>query len=104
MLVAILTVSVGVSVLLKRRAGWTRKYTGWKGGLYAVLAMLFVGYAIGMFSLHAATLRQIELDGPLLSRLCTSLSDPVVFGIVMPFVFLGTFASAIQLGLTDFPD
>ena len=100
----ILAVGVAISIVSKKRRNWTRKDTGWKGALYAVGALLFVGYAICSFSLTFASRREIELTGSFMEQALMALSDPMIFGGLMPFMFLGIYSAAASLGLTDLPE
>jgi membrane protease YdiL (CAAX protease family) len=103
-LLVILTVGVAISIASKIRKNWTRKDTGWKGVLYAVGALLFVGYAICSFSLTFVTRREIDLSGSFMEQALAALSDPMTFGGLMPFAFLGIYSAAASLGLTDLPE
>jgi hypothetical protein len=99
--VAILAVSIVTSFIIKRRNGWTRKPSGIKVALSAVGIMLFVSYAICAFSISSAGIRNMELTGSFLDQAQTALANPMVFGGVIPFIFLGVFSAASYLGLTD---
>jgi membrane protease YdiL (CAAX protease family) len=101
---SILAVAIVISVIIKRKRNWTRKDTGWKGPLYAIGTLLFVGYAICSFSIHFASRRGIELAGSFLSQAITALSDPMTFGGFISFMYLGIYSAAAWLGLTDLPD
>lgn len=103
-LVVILAIGVAISIVSKKRRNWTRKDTGWKGALYAVGTLLFVGYVICSFSLIFASRREIELTGSFMEQALTALSDPMTFGGLMPFMFLGIYSAAASLGLTDLPE
>ena len=103
-LLVILAVGVVISIASKTRKNWRRKDTGWKGVLYAVGTLLFIGYAICIFSLKFATRREIELRGSFMEQALTALSDPMTFGGIMPFMFLGIYSAAAWLGLTDLPE
>ncbi len=100
-LVAILAVCVVISVLFKWRRGWARKQTGVRGALSALGVMLFVGYAISAFSVSLARTRNIGLSGSFLEQAQTALAEPMIFGGVIGFIFLGIFSAAGYLGLTD---
>lgn len=104
MLIVILAIGVAISIVSKKRRNWTRKDTGWKGALYAVGTLLFVGYVICSFSLIFASRREIELTGSFMEQALTALSDPMTFGGLMPFMFLGIYSAAASLGLTDLPE
>jgi hypothetical protein len=103
-ILVILIVGVAISIVSKKKRNWTRKYTGWKGGLYAVGMLLFVGSAICSFSLHFAARRDLGLTGSFVQQALTALSDPMTFGGLMPFMFLGIYSAAASLGLTDLPE
>lgn len=100
-LVAIFTSCIIISYVFKRRSDWVRKQTGAKGVLSALGVMLFVGYAISAFSVSVAGMRKMELSGTFLEQVQTALAEPMVFGSVIPFIFLGIFSAAGFLGLTD---
>ena len=100
-LAAILGVSIAISFLFKWRNSWARKPTGVRGALSALGVMLFVSYAICAFSISLAGMRNLELSGSFLEQAQTALADPMVFGGVIPFIFLGIFSAAGYLGLTD---
>ncbi len=99
----ILAIGVAISVVSKARKSWTRQHTGWKGVAYAVGVLLFVGYAICSFSLTFGSRSEIELTGSFLEQAIRALSDPMTFGGLMPFMFLGVYSAAASLGLTDSP-
>ena len=99
--VAILGICVVVSFMFKRKSGWVRNSTGVRGVLSAVGVMLFVGYAICMFSVSLAGNRELELSGTFLEQAQIALAEPMVFGGVIPFIFLGIYSAAGYLGLTD---
>ncbi len=102
-LLVILAIGVAISVVSKNRKSWTRQDTGWKGIVYAIGVLLFVGYAICSFSITFAPRRGIELTGSFSEQAITALSDPMTFGGLMPFMFLGIYSAAASLGLTDSP-
>ena len=99
--VAILAICVVVSFMFKRKSGWVRNPTGIRGALSALGVMLFVGYAICMFSVSLAGNRELELSGTFLEQAQIALAEPIVFGGVIPFIFLGIYSAAGYLGLTD---
>ena len=98
---AILAICVVVSFMFKRKSGWVRNPTGVKGVLSAVGVILFVGYAICMFSVSLAGNTELELSGAFIEQAQIALAEPMVFGGVIPFVFLGIYSAAGYLGLTD---
>lgn len=100
-LIAILAICVVISFVFKRRSDWARKQTGVKGVMSALGVMIFVGYAICAFSVSLAGMRKMELSGTFLEQAQTALAEPMVFGGVIPFIFLGIFSAAGYLGLTD---
>ena len=100
-LFAILAFCAAVSFMVKRKSGWVRRPPGLKGVLSAIGVMLFVGYAICMFSVSIASRRNMDLSGSFFEKVQTALADPMVFGGVIPFIFLGIYSAAGYLGLTD---
>jgi hypothetical protein len=98
---AILAAGIVISIIVKRKRNWRRKETGWKGMLYAIATLLLVTYAVCSSSIYLATLRGIELEGSFLARAIAALPT---FGGLLSFMYLGIFAAAANLGLTDLPD
>ena len=72
--------------------------------LYAIGVLLIASYAICIFAIYLASLRGIALEGSFLTRAITALSDPMTSGGVVSFMYLGIYASAANLGLTNLPD
>ena len=98
---AILGICAVVSFMFKIKGGWVRDPTGVRGVLSAIGVMLFVGYAICMFSVSLAGNRELELRRTFLEQAQIALAEPMIFGGVIPFLFLGIFSAAGYLGLTD---
>ena len=97
-------VCVSISAVTKLRSGWSRTAVGRRGALSAIGIVLFGCYVFSSLSQRFATRRGINLTGSYVEQSLTALTDPGVFGSVMPFLSLFVFSCASYLGLTDVSD
>ena len=104
LLVLTLVVCVAISAYTKVRSGWSRSAVGWRGALSALGVLLFGCYVFSTLSQSFAAQRGINLTGSYVEQSLAALSDPRVFGAIMPFLPLFVFSCASYLGLTDVND
>ncbi len=100
-ILVILAVAITISVATKWKSNWRRTSPGWKGVLYAISILAFFSYALCKLSILNASQLGTELSGTFWSQASEALSDPKIFAIAMPFLFLPLFGAASHLGFSD---